>query len=75
MMFSTYNRILSRGAFPALPIRSWTKPQPPAGLPDDVLDAVGYSDLEKILLDRGAAAIAEFRIYRDKAIGGEANGE
>lgn len=74
MQFSTYSRML-RGhePLPVLPVRQWTK-QPP-GLSDDVLDAVGYADLEQILLRRGRAAIVEFRVYRARAVGDDAPGE
>ena len=43
-----------------------------AALPDDVLDAAAYRELLEAMLLHGRAAIAEFRAFRDKAVGVEA---
>lgn len=68
MRLSTYGRMAAGGNVPPLPIRGWAGEENLNALPDDVQDAQGYADLAAILLSRGRDAIAEFRVFRARAM-------
>lgn len=59
--FATRGRAFRPQQFPSLPIRGWQDNVDRTDLPANILDAVGYADLEAVLLERGKIAITEFR--------------
>jgi hypothetical protein len=62
-----YTRILSKGPIPNLPLRSRLKPDPALStIPDQILDETGYRELLEASIAHGEAALAEFRVLRDK---------
>jgi len=62
-----YTRILRKGPIPTLPLRSRLKPDPALDtIPDHILDETGYRQLLEASIAHGEAALAEFRVLRDK---------
>lgn len=72
MSMSRWTRILDNRKLPELPLRTTEGAPIVGGLPDDILDAAGYRELLELMLTYGRAAIEEFRVFRDKALGAEA---
>lgn len=62
-----YTRILHKGPIPSLPLRSRLEPTPDLNtIPDHILDETGYRELLEASIAHGEAALAEFRVLRDK---------
>jgi len=72
MSMSRWTRMLDNRKLPDLPLRANEEAARVDGLPEDILDAVGYRELLEAMLLHGRAAIAEFRVFRDKAVTAEA---
>lgn len=68
-MFNAGHPPFDRQPFPELPIRDWEHNKTQPGLPEEVLNATGYSELETILLKHGKAAIAELRPHCAHVLG------
>lgn len=68
MSMSRWTRMMDNRKLPALPLRENAQGDRVRGLPDDVLDAVGYRELLEAMLLHGRAAIEHFRVFRDKAL-------
>jgi hypothetical protein len=66
-LFSLYSRKLTTKSIPTLPLSHLLKnPNVTAGIPDDILNEVGYRELLDKLITYGTTAITEFRTLRDK---------
>lgn len=62
-----YSRLDQKEPIPPLPLRAQHKEYAGAGpIPDHILDETGYRELLESALDYGEAALAEFRVLRDK---------
>jgi len=62
-----YTRLLREEPIPTLPLRARLKPDPVLStIPDHILDETAYRELLESSLAHGAAALAEFRVLRDK---------
>lgn len=68
MMTSRWVRMLKHHKLPDLPLRANGGDAFVGGLPNDILDAAGYQELLDAMLVHGRAAIAEFRVFRDKTV-------
>lgn len=62
-----YTRRELKQPIPPLPLRAQRSVEPYlSGIPDHILDETGYRELLESSLDYGEAALAEFRVLRDK---------
>ena len=70
MEFSPYVRALglTKRPFRPLPLRGWVPDPPgPEKIPTSIMDATGYRDFFDLAVEYGTKAIAEFRVFRDRA--------
>jgi len=62
-----YTRLLRKEPIPPLPLRARLKPDPILDtIPDHILDETGYRELLEASILYGEAALAEFRVLRDR---------
>ena len=62
-----YSRVFRQEPIPSLPLRARLEPDPILStIPDHILDETAYRELLDASVAYGEAALAEFRVLRDK---------